>query len=233
MPDQQAENYRQLEALVRQAPQWDYPKFEIIMVALTLVGDGVYLPAKHAPRSIDLSGLNYGMQQVKNFTDQTHREHSLAVLADWGTRTLEMSENITGGSRHRVGLDTRPAVGREQFQEVVLTIHAHPPESTMSSFSDNDYLHFMLQPEEKGMVLIWQDIKMLVLKTSVTRQGDSPSLLQSEIMEVFEDVRHSPLPLQEKIKLFNEEVCIMYGLTLFMAQPGSNTFERVQVVRQD
>lgn len=218
--------------LMTQPKSWDYHKFSEVMVALGIVGEGNFIPARNAPESVHLQGWREFINDLQNKTRTTGKEYARTILSDFERKKLVMGK-ITSGTEGSVMIDVSKQPGREKFQRRIATLHTHPLELTAHGLSDQDYRAFLSDAEQQAMLIAYgEGCLIMIMKTSVTSANLSRNTLEKIIKDCEADfLRRESSSIFESMIEFNREMCIELGLTMYMATKESrDLFERVKLI---
>jgi hypothetical protein len=215
---------------------WDSDDFKKVMIVLTSLGEGTYIPGYNRPESIHIQLMHDVIADIDQRTETTRREHCRPVYADIESQELVYGR-VTIGSANTVRVDEQKQPGREMFQEMVGVIHSHPniAEVIPNGFSGEDYSYLLTKPALQFVAMRWAKNTLIALKTSAT-----PNALSSEdTNKRLHDLRNEFLSKRQPGMLtmldlveFNKAVCTEFGLTLYMAtETTRDLVERVEVTK--
>lgn len=228
---------RLIEGLIR-TDRWSYQDFKKILIALSIIGPGHFVPAHLRPESIIFDGLRLFIDELVTETaNDPGSESARMIFADIDRRTLMLGKKTHGriDQGQLMRLDKTPQPSRASFQRRAASIHTHPeiPQSVdiKHGLSDIDYLTFLADTEQIAMFMAWGGNVLIALKTSGTPNNLSTKSLRRRISSVKEDYLDVPgkLPFV-RITDFNKAVCTELGLTLYKTEkPGLSVASRVPV----
>ena len=211
---------------------WNWQRFRQVLIDLSILGPGNYVPSPNRPESISLQGLGQTVAELQSLSEAKGRETSKVVFGDRERKALVVSGKTAIGSESQVVLAIETEVGREKVQQRAVTIHTHPIVDTANGLSDVDYLTFISDPEQIAMIMAYEGGIIMALKTTVTPNA----MRQEDVSRRLADIRHDYFdqsgssPLLKVVEL-NKAICAEFGLTLYTAPKGSDTVRRVEVTK--
>lgn len=241
MGDQEINNMS-IDDLIRQS-NWSSEIFRQVLISISTRNGFKNFSAAYCPEEIDLSFLKVGISQLSELTTETGVEHAVTYFADISRGSLVKSGRVTRGSSSNVRVDTVPEPGRERWQIPVMSAHVHPINDSSflvaHGFSGEDFMYLLTNRTQKAMIMICQNRLFLVLKTSVTRVCTDNKSRENVIEEINDEVIQSqqrissvttPIEVMRELVRFNRELCVMFGLTLYIGDNENFVAKRSRVV---
>lgn len=220
---------------------WDFAQFRKVLVALSMSGEGNYVPAANRPDSIHIQNLSPYFEDLIKRSTSSGLEYSRTILTDVLRKALIVSGRVTQGTRYNCTADWTPEAGRERYQKRTASIHVHPSrnldtttETAAHGFSQADYTNFFYDPQQLVMIIAFGRRSLLMaLKTSSSPNSISIESIERRIKSCADDFLQDPsLPLLIKVVNFNKAVCTEFGSTLYMADEKSrDLMRRVEVTK--
>lgn len=133
---------------------------------------------------------------------------------------------------------TLPDPTRPRDFVVIGYVHTHPTHSesfaTGHGMSPQDYYALLGRHDQQvAMISFGENSRLLAMKTSVTPNGLDPETVKARVNDVKKDFLHLTYDLPGTMKAvvdFNRNVCLEFGLTMYMAtKETKDQFNRVNV----
>jgi hypothetical protein len=159
-------------------------------------------------------------------------EYARVVFVDYSKSSTFFSDKITRGNQNSARLNFDKPVSRPNSNPIG-SIHVHPiGNMSEHGLSDTDYLTFLSDKRQQVMAIVYGKNIMLAMKTSVTPNNLDPVFLQKEVKllrkEFFDE---SEKHVMEKTIDLNKQICMQFGLTLYLAgEKDRDLLKRVNVV---
>ncbi|MFH0863960.1 MAG: hypothetical protein V1858_02655 [Candidatus Gottesmanbacteria bacterium] len=217
---------------------WDFQRFKNIEIVLAATDS--YLPAYNRPDFINLGPFRTYRNELRDNTDRTHHEWGMLVIADTDPRssTLFVTKSVEG-TGHSVTLEVKYQPGRDQFQKNIGLLHSHnvPKDAKAEtktgqlSFSGKDYFNLLVNQNMQFFLLIYGETALLALKTAATPNNMSEEKLTKRLDSLRDEfMRKKRGSFRERLVDFNKQVCIEFGMTLYLSSKDSgDMFVRVPV----
>ncbi len=197
---------------------WDYVQFKKVISTIGILGEGVSIPAYNRPDTIHLQGWREVIDDLLGRQRSDGNEYARVVFVDHLKASTFFSDKITRGNRTRARLNFDKPVSRPHSSPIG-SIHVHPTGvMTEHGLSDTDYLTFLADKRQQVMAIAYGKNIILTMKTSVTPNNSDFDFLKKEIgllrREFFDESKKHPV---EKTVDLNKQVCMQFGLTLYLA----------------
>ncbi len=212
---------------------WEWSRFREIIIDLSILGAGNFVPAINRPDTIQLKGLWKTIADLQVLSEEKGKETSKVIFADRERRCLVISGQTAIGTQVSVTLTAKTEPGREQQQQRVVTIHTHPNGAASNGLSDTDYLTFIGDPKQIAMIVTYEGGLIMPLKTTVTpntmAKNDIVRRLADLRCDFFDRPNKQPML---KVADLNKAVCVEFGLTLYTAtKRARDMVQRAEVTR--
>jgi len=215
-----------------QPPNWDYPQWRRVLIALATAGNGNFVPAHHRPETINLQVWETEAAALNRETLKDGLERATPILVDTEKKAL-IGGKRTVGTHGGVVFDKTPQPGKEQFQRCIGTIHTHPFDIATPMMGGSDYLAFLPDASQIAMMMAWGGFRVLVVKTSVTPNNISSDLLKRRLAAYEEELDIIDNEnIGKKYIEYNKMICTEFGLVLYLGdEKQGGLVKRIEVTK--